>query len=375
MSSSVGDAAAIERLLDHRAHAVVDGDEAAFRATVADPGSADGARQLERFAAARRLGVALLDHEPGAGPAAAGVVIAQVTYRVAGTDDGDRTTRVRYRVVRTGRGWRVATEEPVGGVAAAPWLVMPRLRVVRGARSVVAGSAPADVLAEQAAGADATLGELAGRWEDTPPLVLVLVPADPSEAAGLLGVPQTRRRVAATTDGPTGPDGRATGDRIVIDPEVRGRLGAPGRSVVLSHELTHVAVRATAPGSPPPWLSEGYADHVGYRRADVPPQQVVASLADAVRRGAVPSELPSSADLDPSRGDITVGYLSAWQAVELIAERYGEDRLRRLVRACASSAGPEAAEVTCDRALAATLGLTRDDLTRAWRARLSALGR
>jgi hypothetical protein len=160
----------------------------------------------------------------------------------------------------------------------------------------------------------------------------------------------------------------------VLDPAAFDRLTRSGRDVVLTHELAHVAVRATVAGHPAGWLAEGYADHVGYRRADVSPRRLLAPLVAAVRAGRAPSALPGASELQPGSGDLEVPYLAAWQAVELVAEQHGEAALRRLV-AAGSSTGSEAdAEVSTDRALVSELGTTRAELTRQWLTRLSRLG-
>ena len=123
-----------------------------------------------------------------------------------------------------------------------------------------------------------------------PARVLVLAPRPRQEADALLGraAGSGAAPVAATTEGPTGTAGTATGDRVVLDPTAFGRLTASGRDVVLTHELAHVAVRSTVPGRPAAWLAEGYADHVGYARADVSTARLVAPLVAAIRTGHGP---------------------------------------------------------------------------------------
>ena len=203
----------------------------------------------------------------------------------------------------------------------------------------------------------------------------MLAPATAAEADALLGrAPGSGAApVAATTEGPTGPAGTATGDRVVLDPTAYDRLTASGRDVVLTHELAHVAVRATVPGRAAGWLTEGYADHVGYARADVPTSRLLAPLVTALRTGHGPRALPSEADLRPATGDLEVPYLAAWQAVELIAHDHGEAALRRLVAAGASTGSDADAEAATDRALEEVLGTTRAELTDAWLTRLGHL--
>lgn len=375
-TASVSD---VTELLTHRAAALVTGDEAGFAATVADPGSSAGRRQRAGHQAARALRVSRLEvAQPVVRPDGAQV---EVRYRLDGLDGGDRVARLDYTLTRTGSGWAVVSERPTGAGATAPWVAMPDLRVHRGEHSVVAGTVAAADLAEHAAVTDRALPELRRQWSGTPATVLVLAPATTDEADALLGrsaSPGTAAglaEVAATTEGPTGPDGRATGDRIVLDPTAYARLTAAGRDVVLTHELTHVAVRATVPGAPATWLAEGYADHVGYTRAGLPDRQLLAPLIAEVRAGRGPLELPSNADLQPTSGELEVPYLAAWQAVELIAEQHGEEALRRLVTDAASTGTDADAEAATDAALVAVTGTTRSQLTAAWRQRLAELAR
>jgi hypothetical protein len=389
---SPADRAAVLDLLRRRAAAVVARDEQAYAATVADPSGAAGQRQLAAFGAARalrvsRLEVALpVDQPRGSattpippsggtrGPVRGmtGRVEADVRYRVDDLDTVDRTARVAVDLVAAaGARWAVVAEEPLGAGAAPPWLAMPDLRVRRGRHAVVAGSTPTARLDELAGVADDTLPSLRAQWSGTPGRVLVLAPASVEEADALLGrSASVGPSVAATTEGPTGSDGRATGDRIVLDPTAYARLTRSGREVVLRHELAHVAVRSTVPGRPAAWLAEGYADHVGHARADVPDTRLLAPLLARIRAGHLPSALPGLDELQPASGDIQVPYLAAWQAVELLVEEHGEDAVRRLVTAGASTGSDADVEAATDAALESVLGTSRAELTRTWRQRL-----
>ncbi len=368
-------AAALDALLDDRQAAVLAGDTESFAATVADPTSPAGGRQLAAFRSARDLRLSRLTHDevPPVDDPAGGVVV-RLRYRVGGVDRADRATHVRYRLVREGDGWQVTAEEPTPGEGAAPWLAMPGMRVERGEHAVVAGTSDDTALAETVATVDSVLPELARMWEGAPDRVLVLLPRTEEQAEVLLGRPAAPvGDVAATTEGPVDGTGLATGDRVVLDPSARARLRTVGREVVLAHELAHVAVRATVAGSAPAWLSEGYADHVGYGRADLPTGELAAPLVQAVREGRGPARLPTAEDLDPATHDISVGYLAAWQAVETIAARHGEAAVRDLVRECTRTQGETAAERACDAAMARVLGEDRTRFTAAWVQRLGAL--
>ncbi|WP_188744862.1 hypothetical protein [Phycicoccus endophyticus] len=367
-------AAALDTLLTRRERAVLAGDRAAFAATLADPASASGRRQLRSFAAARALGVRRLTHEVADPPAGTGAVSATVRYRLTGLDRAARSATVGYALRWTAAGWRVASERAVSGLAAPPWVAMPALAVQRGVAAVVAGTAPRAVLRETAATVEHALPALRRSWSRTPAQVLVLAPDTAAEAAALLGqATGAVGEVAATTEGPVGPDGRATGDEVVLDPRARRTLTAAGDRVVLTHELAHVAVRATLPGSAPRWLAEGYADHVGYAEADVPDSALLRPLARAVADGTAPARVPSADELDPAAGDLEVGYLAAWQVVEAAVARAGEDAVHELLRRCSVTGGEAAAERACDAAMPAVLGTDRAGLTRDWRRRLADL--
>ncbi|GAA4406034.1 hypothetical protein GCM10023168_20330 [Fodinibacter luteus] len=383
-----GVSAGIARMLDRRALAHVTGDEAGYASTVADVAGPDGAAQLAAFAAARALGVSFLEVgvpavEPVVGVEGRWRVEADLRYRLGGLDRGDRVARVRYVVEgpgsasASGSGWRVVSQGPVGPGASVPWVAMPELQVRRGEHAVVAGTVSAHRLAEHVGVVDRALPPLRRQWAGAPDRVLVLAPATPDEADALLGRSSGAgvAPVAATTEGPTGPAGTATGDRVVLDPSAHARLTPSGRDVVLTHELAHVAVRASVPGRPARWLAEGYADHVGYTRADVPAKRLLEPLVGRVRADGAPSRLPTADDLDPAHGDLEVAYLAAWQAAELVAAEHGENALRRLVVAGSSRGSDADAEAQTDAALASVLGTTRDELTAAWRQRLAALTR
>lgn len=373
-------AAAATGLLRARAAAVVAGDEQTYAATVADPTMAAGQRQLDSFAAAQALrvsrlevGVPVVTVDQRGPQRARGEV--DVRYRVDDLDGADRVARLEFVLVWSGASWRVGSERALGPGAGVPWVAMPSLRVRRGVHGVVAGTVPVARLDEHLAVVDRAVPALHEQWGGTPARVLVLAPSTVAQADALLGRPvgSGTAPVAATTEGPTGAGGTATGDRVVLDPDAFARLTMSGRDVVLTHELAHVAVRATVPGRPAAWLAEGYADHVGYARADVSTTRLVAPLVSAIRAGQGPSRLPSPSELQPANGDLEVPYLAAWQAVDLVARTHGEAALRRLVAAGSSTGSDADAEAATDAALVSELGTTRSELTERWLTRLGRL--
>ena len=146
---------------------------------------------------------------------------------------------------------------------------------------------------------------------------------------------------------------------------------------MLTHELTHVAVRATTIRAVPLWLSEGFAEYVAYRSVRLSEAKIVAPLLAHVRT-APPAHLPSPESFDPANGTLPAAYGMALLAVRTLADTHGTAALVRFYRAAAGGLAVPTArlahpERVVDDALAATLGLTRAQLERDWRARIAAL--
>ncbi|MFF5204763.1 hypothetical protein [Streptosporangium sp. NPDC000396] len=211
--------------------------------------------------------------------------------------------------------------------------------VVRGEHSIVIGHrVPSGRLRDLASRADRarrTIGEIWG-----PVRAVILFPATDAEAAALAGAGATGGLAAM-----------ATADRVIVLPGGYAKLSETGRDVVITHELTHVATGATRGGRVPMWLSEGFADYVGYRDTGIAVRVAAAELAEEVRAGILPARLPGPADFAPGAPRLAQAYEEAWLACRYIAERFGE---KALVRLYGSDVG-------------GVLGLSRAELTEAWR--------
>jgi len=199
-------------------------------------------------------------------------------------------------------------------------------------------------------------------WSRRP---VIVVPASQKDMASLVGSDgEGLAQIAAVTTGAF-EDGLSRGDRVVINPEAFGTLGAMGRQVVLTHEMTHVATRATSVMPVPIWLSEGFADYVAYASTSIPTSIAASDVLEDVRDGEGPEQLPDIADFDAGQADIASAYEGAWLACRMIAERYGERRLVRLYAALNDSAGPGWPEETLE-----LLGVNEGELVRDWKAYL-----
>jgi hypothetical protein len=208
--------------------------------------------------------------------------------------------------------------------------------------------------------------------------VVLVVPGTAAQMAELVGQQAGEvEQVAAITDGPFDPQGRAGADRVVVNPAAFARLQERGQQVVLSHESTHVAIRATTNRPVPLWLSEGMADYVGYLRSGATRTEVAAALLDRVRAGKGPTALPTAADFDPAHSTIAPSYNAAWLAVSRIGDRYGRAALVRFYLTAATSPDPAQSsgdpEANVRSAFGTVLHTTEAQFTREWLAYLRAL--
>ncbi len=348
------DAAAVAELLTRRARAVESRDRAAFTATLDDPRSAFGLRQLAVFDNLAKLPLATFRyasprpapalaparlHELGlTRPADAVAVSVEGAAQLAGYDRVPRSYEASFTAVRRPHGWRLADDSD--GASQPQLWDLPEIGVVHSGTILVVAAKGVTGVADYLRLGQSAVADVDAVWRRPWNHRLVLVvPSSAAQMAAQLGQDTgSVAQVAAVTDGPLGPDGRAGADHVVVNPEAFHGLQPVGRQVVITHEATHVAVRATTTAAVPLWLSEGFADYVGYRGVGVAPQQIAAPLLSRVRAGHGPGALPADADFDPSRSTIGPSYNAAWLAVRLIAQRYGVEALTRFYATAATAA-------------------------------------
>ncbi|MCD0450982.1 hypothetical protein LO762_17525 [Actinocorallia sp. API 0066] len=352
-SARQADPARVDALLAARSAAVLAGDKAGFLATVdpAEPGFL--ARQEELFGSLAALPlagwaetVAELD---------GGLVTVRVAHRYRGFDTADEVRTGHLRVGPAG-----FTGDGGDGRAddAQIWSRGP-VEAVTGAASLVVGSGP---LRQIAALLDAAAPRVtAAVGPDWARKAVALVPVDGEHARALAGDRDLGEVVALATARPNA-DGSPGRPRILVSPETWPRLSALGRRVVLTHELTHIALDAGSDTTTPMWLVEGFADYVGYLGTSVPTRKAAAELAAEVKAGKLPDRLPDAAAFGTSAPRLSQSYQEAWLACRMIAETHGRAKLLALYRAARTLPEPEA--------LKRVLGV--EDLTPAWRAYLRA---
>ncbi|WP_457252929.1 hypothetical protein [Pedococcus sp. P5_B7] len=383
---------ALTALLSARAAAVRAHDRAAFAATLDDPKSGFGLRQLAQYDALAKLPLGAFSYgTPEPAPELGADRVAQLGpeawvsrvaghYSLAGYDTASREFESYFTVVRRDTGWRLV-DDTDGGTQVQAW-DLPAFTVLRSPTTLVMGSGPASRLRPYLALGNLAVTRVDAVW--TAPwnsrLVLV-VPRTAAEMAEQVGQDKDSvAQVAAVTDGPFDAGGRAGADRVVVNPGAFATLERRGQQVVVTHEATHVAIRATTDRPVPLWLSEGMADYVGYRDVGATRRQVAAALLAKVRAGHGPKALPAAGDFDPSRTTIAPSYNAAWLAVNRIVDRYGRKALVRYYLAVAtkppgsSSATPDPDEAAT-AAFRSVLGTSQAAFTKEWLAYLRSLAR
>ncbi len=304
-------------------------------------------------------------------PEGSAIIRAQVAYRYVGSRSSVEREQYLTVVPRGGR-WLLAgdADGAASGSAGEPDIWdLGAINVVRGRASIVVGNPSAAELRRFAREADQAVRDIAHVWRyDWSRRPVVVVPASQKDMAALIGSNgKGLAQIAAVTTGYS-ESGTTRGDRVVINPAAWSTLGPLGRRVVMTHEITHLATRASTDGPVPIWLSEGFADYVAYQAVDLPTRVIADDVLDEVRDGKGPRELPRDRDFDAARSEVSASYEGAWLAARLVAERYGEARLVRLYRELADRRGG-----TPEQDMRRVLGIGPDRLTRQWLAYLEML--
>ncbi len=368
-------ALAVTELLQTRAAAILAGDQAAWLSTV-DPGSAFHDQQARVFENLRDVPFGHVSFElagvaPALTPARQSALgesawVARVVADVR-IKDFDRTPTQSEQfltAVRRGDRWYLAADTD-GQTAVQPW-DLGRVHVVRGDRVLALGTADTEALRGYAAAGDRAVARVSRVWGTSwPQRAVLLVPRTEGEMSRLLARTDGIDQIAAVTTGELGDDGSAGSDRVVINPSAFARLGQVGQRVVLTHEMTHVAVRSSTSAPVPIWLSEGFADYVGYQGVGLTRRTVAADLLALQRQGEGFNQLPTDTDFDPAATTIAPSYSASWLACSLLADQYGRAKLVRFYRTAATdnSSDPDTAVVQAFRSVFDT---TQGDFTKTW---------
>jgi hypothetical protein len=293
-------------------------------------------------------------------------------YELAGFDQRPTNLEQFPTFVRRGEKWYLASLDDfaaAGQASAVDLWDFGRVRVVRGASTLVLGHPGSEALMRQlAAETDAAVPRVSAVWgRDWSRRVVVLVPNTQTELARVVHESGDLNQIAAvataevnTGSGP--PD--AVGDRVAINPPNFRKLAAVGRRIVLTHEVVHVATRDASGAAVPSWLIEGFADYVGYDGTGVPVRVAARELVDDIAAGKLPTRLPDANAFDGANPRLAQVYEMSWMACRLIVSRWGEAALVRLYRALGAwNGGPDPLATVMGR----VLGVTPTAFTASWR--------
>ncbi|MEV8564283.1 hypothetical protein AB0436_01585 [Streptomyces sp. NPDC051322] len=365
----------IQQTLDRRAAAVLGHDESGYLSAT-DPG-ATGLRVAQRKEFENLAAVPLRSWTYRLGQVrrrgAVATAEVELRYRIAGYDSVPVIAARRMELAEHGRRWYLTADGPGRGAGQQLWQ-QGKVQVVKGEHSLVLGvHRPTPLLRQVASVADRAVPEVQSVWHGPwAGRVVVLVPSSVNSMAALLGSPPASYRgIAAVTTGEAGGSDTAPADRVIINPAAYAILGDLGKRVVITHETTHVATRAqTSPGTPL-WLSEGFADWLGYRGTGTGVPEAAPELQQAVHSGDLPGTLPTDADFGFGGNADTLAraYEGGWLACRMIAEKWGERKLTDFYRAVGTHGRRDGA---VEAAMNDVLATTPEDFTAQWRAYLRA---
>jgi hypothetical protein len=386
---------AVQHVLDRQAAAVRDGHESAYLAAVDPRAEAYRAAQRQVFANLRRLPLTQwsytvgdvrhasgsaaeedgkqgekgeLSRKGGGGGSSGGLVAdVRLRYKLRGDDHSPVSATERLSFAERGGKWYVTGE--LSGSDRQLW-EQGEIGVAHGKHSLVLGAdRGSDELRALADDADRAVEEVDRAWPRAwPHRVVVESPSSLEDMARLLDAsPSTYEGIAAVTTGEAGEHTDAPADRIVVNPEAYGELSEEGRQVVVTHESVHVASRTHTSDATPLWLSEGFADWVGYGSTDRKPKEAAAELVRAAEEDRLPRELPSDRAFRFGSDTEALGraYESGWLACRLIADEWGKEKLLALYLRTGSSQKRQDAAV--EEAMRAELGVGREEFTERWR--------
>ena len=386
---------AVTALLERRAAAVRDRDEAAFLATV-DPQAEPWFREAQQdlfdnlgdiplahwsyaVDAADVLDVTTLP-EPDPTAEELWAPGVELRYALRGVDSAPTARDLGYLFARRGDAWYLHSDTALSELGRrtwrGPWDFGPCQVVTTEFGLVLAhpGSQPmVDRLVRELDPAVRSVTEVWGAdWSGK---VALLLPDSPAEMRALVGpdFPVESVVAVATADRVDSAANQALGQRVVLSPVGARALSVASLKVVLRHEITHVAARGRTVDGSPMWLLEGFADYVGYRDSGLTLAQGAPDLAAQVRASGPPPGLPEDRSFRADGKELDLAYQQAWSIARYIAERFGEGELVELYRSVAG-AGPVSAADT-DALLRGAIGLDRASLQVQWREHLrGALG-
>lgn len=285
-----------------------------------------------------------------------------VGYRLDGWDEGPTTVETTFTFAPGADGQRIAG---IGGALGRTplWLTGAVTPVVSGRTLVLSRTGPDRTTSALAQRAVRQVNLVLPDWRGR---LVVESPASEKEFNQTLGATQEQyANIAAVTASVDGSLDASSPVHVFLNPALFDDLGPRAAQVVVTHESTHVATRATFTEMPI-WLLEGFADYVALAHAGIPVSRAAAQILQRIRKDGVPDALPTDEDLSPTAGGLGATYEEAWLANRFLATTYGEAKLIAFYDAV-DSGDP------VDAAFAQVLGTTQAAFVKAWRADLEVL--
>ena len=289
-----------------------------------------------------------------------------VRYRLEGFDSPPVVVLRTMSFVPDGASWKVVGDVDTGRFRQ-PWDVdvISLVRSTDVLMLVLGNAKPSSSLKEQASQAVRDVTTFWGTdWDKR---VLVVVPRSQKQLGNLLrrdGSSYSALAAIATAER-NGGSGDAPANVVWVNPAGFAKINSLGRTIVLRHEILHVATGAAVPNEFPLWLEEGVAEYFGYRDSGVKERIIASSLLSDARNGRVPSRFAKTADFSPTNPRLSQAYEGSWWAARLIVEKFGEAALLRVYRTALAQSNEKTA---VDVALRQELGISEAELTSLWRA-------
>jgi hypothetical protein len=253
-------------------------------------------------------------------------------YRLTGGDGTPTTSRQTLTFVLRNDRWYVGADDDVSGGDREVWDFGP-LQEVRGNASLVLAHPQdvplAGVLAKDADAAVPIVDAVWGTgWSRR---VLIVIPATAQEFTAVARAPVDIEDDAAVESAEVG--GAGAGTRVVANRTILSlKTSATARSIVITHEVTHVATASSTTPGMPTWLIEGFADYVAFGPTGLSLTEIAPALASAVAAGHTPAALPGDKAFAGTAAALDLAYGEAWFACRTVVGLAGVRALVALYR-------------------------------------------
>lgn len=204
-------------------------------------------------------------------------------------------------------------------------------RTVHDGDLVVSGTAPVTRLRQVAHEAHTAVDRVRKVWGSsvlTGP-VHIEVPTDEAGFRARGGSVEPGAQIAATT---------TAAGVVVLAPTLFTEVTEQGLVVVLTHELTHVALHQAGDTGLARWVVEGAAEFTAYRPTGLTLARLTPQLTAAVRAGRPPAGPPSD---ERFRSAPQAAYQEAYAWCDFLVDRFGVHRFAGFVRSADTGGSAE----------------------------------